>query len=426
MNSKIYLNRSKLKSYLKTLLLVFVILECDSFLSQVLGINKFHSAWLLAGVFCLCCSISLYKVMTLNHGRESRYFFYPLFAFFAFFLVSFISNTLIFPKPIKQWLMSLYVFTSIFLFYFLYVFDYSRDEVMRAIIAVSVLISIILLSDNVMRFEFMDQFQRRSAFFASEVRRIVLLKNELIFGFVIIMSLIISSKSKLFDNKVLICVAGLLFFTQAFIMESRMGFLAMGVACLTLLYLKGVTAKTISIYGVGVISLIFIFPFAFDKHIESLGNMSTTDSQSNISIRFETIEYFYSIFLETYGIGIGMMSSNGKVNNVLHTYEHFNINDAGAFSALFQFGILGLLIWITYTIKCLKAYKSFYSFSNRQDSLSAASFAFMLGFTISLLPFSFFTSYSSISLGGILLYLLYSYRRSLSVNKVKFKSLAHV
>jgi len=101
------------------------------------------------------------------------------------------------------------------------------------------------------------------------------------------------------------------------------------------------------------------------------------------------------------------MSPNAPMNNVLHLMEHYNINDAGAYSALFQFGILGVLMWIGFTYKCLNAYSTFYKSVRKTDPYSIAVFAFLFAFTFSLLPFSFFTSYSSISMGGLLLYIAY-------------------
>jgi hypothetical protein len=261
--------------------------------------------------------------------------------------------------------------------------------------------------------EFLDQYQRRSAFFSQEIRRIVLLKNEVIFGFVAVVSLFITGNRSEKEKKSLIIIAIFLFLIQAFFMESRMGFLAMGTATFTLMYIKGLTKQVFKLYVIGFLAVLFVFPIVFSEHIESFTKMSMHSSESNISIRFETFEYFYDMFSNTYGVGIGMMSSNGGVNNVLHAMENYNINDAGAYSSLFQFGILGVIMWLFYTFICLKSYMTYYKKSGSQDPYSAAAFAFLIGFTFSLLPFSFFTSYSSISMGGVLLYVMWCCRSEL-------------
>jgi hypothetical protein len=391
----------------KIIMLIAVIFESDGLVTRTLGFDKVISGWLFAILMCSFFGLALFLRLKDNKTKVNKEFFYPLIAFAIYFSVSFISAGFIFHKPIKYWLPSLYIFTPIFIFYFLYVFQYTLKEVVVAIISVSIIISLLLFLDHYFYFEFLDSFQRRSAFFMNEGRRIVLLKNEVVFGFVAVVSMIISSNKHILNTKLLLFVASALFFIQAFIMESRMGFLAMATACVTLIYLKGLTKKTLYLSVAVVLFVMVFFPIIFSQHITSLGEMSSSGSQSNISIRFETVDYFYNLFLQTYGVGIGMMSSNAPVNNVLHLMEHYNINDAGAYSSLFQFGVLGCFMWVFFTYKCLQSYKSYYQLSERRDPYSIATFGFLFAFTFSLLPFSFFTSYSSISMGGLLLYIMY-------------------
>jgi hypothetical protein len=292
----------------------------------------------------------------------------------------------------------------------LYFFKYTGREVVLGLVVVSVSASLLLLFDSFSPLEFLNDYIRRSAFFSLEGRRVVILKNEVIFGFVALMSFIISSKKSVFKNKLLVTIAMFLFFIQAFIMESRMGFLAMGVATITLMYIKGITQKTLQLLITGLIVVIFIFPIVFNEHIDSLSNMSMNDSDSNISIRFETVEYYYQVFKESNGFGIGMMSSNSQSYNVLHMVEHYNILDAGAFSSLFQFGPLGLIAWVFLTVQCLKTYIKYYNQSNKTDPYSASAFGFLLAFTLSPLPISFFTATWCINMGGIFIYLMWFYR----------------
>jgi hypothetical protein len=394
-----------------------VIFETDGFISHILGINNILAKWTFSGCMVVFCAVAFFIMLGKKSAKEITVFYYPLLAFGIFFVVSFSSASFLFPKSVKDWLPSLYVFAPIFIFYFLYVFKYTSKEVLTAIISVAIFISILLFMDRLFQFAFLDDFTRRSAFFSTDIRRVVLLKNEVIFGFVGVVSLIVTNNKKLINNKMLLGIASILFLVQALIMESRLGFMAMVVACITLMYLKGITKKTIKLYLAALSIVVVIFPMLFAKHIESLTNMKMDDSESNISIRFETVEYFYNVFLKTYGVGIGMMSSNGRVNNVLHPFGHYNITDAGAYSALLQFGVLGLIMWIFYTFKCLQTYKNYYSKTGKHDAYSAASFAFVIGFTFNLLPFSFFTAYTSISLGGILLYLMWFYRSKIINNK---------
>jgi hypothetical protein len=401
-------------SKLKVLLLALVIFESDGLVTSFLGFDKILGDWVYAAVMCLFCGVAFYIMIIEKAARELKAFYYPLLALIVFFLVSFVSAVFLFPKPINEWLPSLYAFVPIFIFYYLYVFKYNSKEVVWGLIIVSTLISFLLLVDQFHYLSFLDQYQRRSIFFL-ESRRIVILKNEIIFGFVAVVSLIVVDRKSMFNNKLLIGLAILIFFVQALVMESRMGFLAMGVACITLFYLKGLTKKTFRLFSVALITVTLVFPFVFNNQVNKLSQMSINDSESNISIRLESFEHFYQLYLQSNGVGIGMMSSSGRINNVLNLVENFNIVDVGAFSALFQFGPLGLFIYLLFTINSLQTYRRYYKVTGNNDPYSAAAFAFIMGFTISLLPLSFFTSSWCISMGGVLLYLMWYFRNKLAL-----------
>ncbi|WP_177207931.1 O-antigen ligase family protein [Pseudoalteromonas denitrificans] len=387
-----------------------VIFESDGLITKLVGFDTVIGAWLFAFSMICFLFLSLLRLAKDKNFCEIKSFYYPLVAFTVFFIVSFISGNFIFVKPMKDWLPSLYVFAPIFVFYFLYFFKYTSKEVIWSFIWVAILISLLLITDRISNLSFLDEYQRRSAFFALDVRRIVLLKNEVIFGFVAVMSLLIIGNRSKKENQALLLIAGLLFLVQAFVMESRMGFLAMGVATITLMCIKGLTKKVFRLYVVGLIAVVFVFPIVFAKQIESLGNMSMHDSESNISIRFETVEHFYHTYIESEGFGIGSMSSNGQINNILNSEEHNNIVDAGAYSSLFQFGPLGLLIWILFTYQCLKTYLMYFKKNEKTDPHSASVFAFLMSFTLSLLPISFFTASWCIAIGGVLLYFMWLFR----------------
>lgn len=403
-------------SYFKIALFCLVIFETDGLIAKLIGLDSVLGAWLFAFSMISFLLLSLIKLAKEKHFFEIKSFYYPLFAFFIFFIVSFISGNFIFVKPVKDWLPSLYLFAPIFIFYFLYFFKYTSKEIIGSFIIVAISISILLIIDRISNLPFLDEYQRRSAFFSLDIRRIVILKNEVILGFVAVMSLLITGNRSKTENKFLLLAAGLLFLVQALIMESRMGFLAMGVATLTLMYMKGLTRKVLQLYLFGFLVVIFIFPIVFSKQIEGLWNMSLHDSESNISIRFETVEHFYHAYIESHGLGIGSMSSNGLMNNILHSGEHNNIVDAGAYSSLFQFGPFGLLVWITFTFQTMKTYFRYYRKTNNTDPYSAASFAFVMSFTLSLLPLSFFTSSWCIAIGGVLLYLLWFFQTEMMNN----------
>lgn len=391
------------------------IMESDGLVSRMLGLDKVLSGWGYAALMCLFLGLSMLYVIKQKSSRELAVFYYPLLAFSLFTFVSFVSGGILFPKPLKEWLPSLYIFTPIFIFYVLYALRVSAKELMFAIVCVSLFVSLLLLVDKFVYLTVLDEYVRRSSFFSLDVRRIVLLKNEVILGFVILASMIITSQKDLMKNKHLIVFAFIVFFVQALVMESRMGFLAMGVSVIVLLYLKGINRRNIVIFTSGVIGLFLIFPIVFSAHIEKLNNMTVDGPSGNISVRFETVEHFYNLFKESYYIGFGMMSPSAKSNNVLMSGGHYNIADAGFYSSLFQFGILGAIIWLYFTYRTLKILRSYYLKTGKTEPYSAAGFAFLLAFTLSPLPISFFTAAWCISMGGVLLYLLWLYQNRLLV-----------
>lgn len=404
------INNNNNTQYLKIMLLSIIIFQSNGLISSSLGIISIVGSWFYAFFMLVFFVVAFFHILIDKKVGVLRVFFYPAILFTLFVFISFLSAGFLFVKPLTDWLPSLYKFTPLFIFYFLYVFKFTSKEIVYALIVVSISASLILLLDQVSPLEFLNSYSRRSAFFSLEGRRIVILKNEVIFGFVAIVSFIISSKKSLLDHKTLLITAAFLFLIQAFIMESRMGFLAMAVAVITLLYLKGITSKTMMLSIAGISIVFLVFPVIFSSYIDSLSNMTMNDSESNISIRFETVEHFYQIFKDSYGIGFGMMSPNSQSHNVLHMAEHYNILDAGAFSSLFQFGFLGIMAWLFLTYQCLKTSRQYYLVSNKTDPCSATVFAFLFSFTLSPLPISFFTSTWCISMGGIFLYMVLFYR----------------
>jgi hypothetical protein len=318
------------------------------------------------------------------------------------------SAVFLLPKPLMDWLPSLYIFMPIFIFYFLYVLNYKAREVAISVALVSIIVALLLQFDRLSNLSILDDYERVSTFFFEDKRRIVLLKNEVIFGFSIFISLFLAETR---SKNIWLGLGLMLFLVQALIMESRMGFLAMFVASVALLYLRGMSKKILRIYVVAAFSVVVAFPIVFENYIGRLSEMSLFDRESNISVRIESIAYYYDLYIENYGMGFGMMSPSGSTNNVLYTGVKYNLADTGFFSALFQFGPLGLILWGWFTYRVLTISYRYYKKSSNGEPYSAAVFSFLIGFTISLLPLSFFTQSWCINTGGLILYMVWYYER---------------
>ncbi len=392
--------------------LVFLIFQSESFVSHLLGLNVNVGRWLYAGLMLFSVYLMLIKRLKTGVPVVGKLFYFPAIVFTIFFIISANSAFFLFPKPLKDWLPSLYIFMSIFIFYFLYVFNYSITEVVMSIAIVSILVAILLITDKITNLSILDEYQRISTFFFDGKRRIVILKNEIVFGFIIFVSLYISGEKIIRYPKVWLILAAILFLVQTFIMESRMAFMAMGVGFISLLQLKGFTKKVSKIYVVSLVLAIVVFPFVFAEYIDRLSKMSLFDDQSNIFIRYLTISYYFDLFIQSNWFGIGMMSRNASVNNILQS-TFFNIADAGLFSALFMFGLPGLCIWGWGTFRSIHVFKKYNEIKKKKDAFSAAMYAFLMSMTISILPLSIFTQSWCINTGGIVLYLAWLHESSL-------------
>lgn len=389
------------------LLIVLMLLESDRLLSSLLGINLVVASWAYSGFMLGALLIALLRVMLVESGVQIKSFYYPVGVVALMFLVSAVSGLFIFPKPISDWLPAQFIFFPILIFYFFYLCRATLKEVAVGFVCVAILVSVLLLIDQIKPLAFLDSFQRFSTFQGYGARRLVLLKNEVIFGFVIVASAVISDVCTGARRYILIGIALLIFFVQALIMESRMGFLAMAVAVVALLKMRGLTPKIVRILAALLLSIVFILPVVFEKHIEKMGQLSIQDGEANVSIRIESVAHMLDLYWRSNGWGVGIMSSTGTINNVLYEDERYNMADAGAASALTQFGLGGLFVWLFLTYKCVTTCSTTYRLSGRRDYAASAVSAFLLGFTITLLPLSLFTQAWTISVGGALLYMLW-------------------
>lgn len=396
-------------SYLKTALIVIVILESDALLTSVVGADKVLMRWAYAALMVGSLFLTFFKLSIAKKSAKNIYFFYPILIFLVVFLVSAGSAFFIFPKPISDWLPSLYAYAPIFIFYFFYIIGAKEKELATAFMLTAVIISTLLLGDRLFNFTFLNEYQRLSSFFGQGARRIVLLKNEVIFGLVILASLIMFGKQTAGKKLLLIIVAVFLFFVQTIIMESRLGFLAIAVAFCSLLYLAGITKKSLGISVAAIAGALIILPTVFAQYIDKMMGMSISDDSSNIGVRIESIMYLFKLYAESNGWGVGMMSPTGSTNNVLYPGTAFNVADTGVFSSLGQFGILGFLLWFTLTFKCFSTFRKIFNRSEKRNYFSAACYAFLMSFTVSLLPLSLFTQAWNITMGGTLLYVLWLY-----------------
>lgn len=398
--NEIRLKKSVLIGYLKIFLITVIIIESDGFITHMMGLDRILAAWSFAGLMT-CCSILAICAWFLSNKKTGLLFFLPLIAFVCVFIVSAGSALFIFPKRMADWLPSLYPFTLIFFFYFLYLVRATARDVAVSFTFVAVIISLILFLDQLIGFTVLDSYKRMSSFDIYS-RRIVILKNEVVLGLMFLFAYTASSLKVRYKEALLFGLFGLMLYLQVTIMESRLAVSAVIVGCGVILYFNRKMRKTHAFAFVGMVVAIATVPLWLDAAAGIAHKATNYDA--NIGVRFETISFMFDLYKRSYGWGVGMMSPTGTENNVLSVISGYNFADGGAFATIFQFGLGGLIIWVGYTVLILKIFKDRFESVTTERYIPLACFAFLLGFTLNPLPLNFFLQPWTILVGGALVY----------------------
>lgn len=390
----------------KIILLALLLMESDGLLSSALSVDRNLARWAYAGAMAGCFFLCIIQLIVKWRLKAKRAFYYPVVVFATILIISAGSAAYVFPKPISDWLFSLYEFLPLFIFYAFLLLKVNEHEIASSFILLALGVSALLLVDRFHHLAFLDGFTRGSVFF-DDVRRVVVLKNEVIFGAVLLAAKWIGGQVPRSLRSATAVALAFLVLVQSFIMETRLGFAALAVAIVVLLYVNSWSRRVIRIAVLGACVVILVGPVIFHQHIQKLSTMSIHDDTSNISVRIEATKHYAEVYRESRGWGMGAMSATAETNNVLKRDPRYNIVDIGAFAALFQFGVPGLLLWVWLTLKCIRRFTAWFHASSKQNFVASGALAFTLGFTISVLPLSFFTQTWTISMGGVLLYLVW-------------------
>ncbi|WP_417585979.1 hypothetical protein [Nitrincola sp.] len=405
------MKKSKINSLFKISAITLVIFESSHLISLYFGLDKdqarvFFSASLIAFFF-----YSQYTVLIHKRQNESLAFYYPLLAFLAVFFVSMISSTFLFPKPAKDWVPSLYAFLPIFSFYFLYSIKATTEDLTKSLVIIAILVTVLLIADSLSRIELLDNYTRLSIF-DKHHRRVVLLKNEVILGIIILASIMLSKKLNPLKFLVLFLILTACLVVQVKTMESRLGLAALIVAMITIVYFNRFQKKSL-VFVMSACSIgLVLVPGWLINNIEIMQGATNLKDGGNISIRIETISFLIDIFYKSYGFGVGMMSPTGSINNILHSNPFINFYDGGVYASVAQFGIFGAYIWYKLTFGTIKKINGTAIAANTKNRhVAIAVVGFILGFTITPLPLNLFLQPWTTFIGGVVLYYLWTLSR---------------
>lgn len=95
-----------------------------------------------------------------------------------------------------------------------------------------------------------------------------------------------------------------------------------------------------------------LYQNSFLENMQKLTVAEITTKNSSVGIRLKAIEFYYSHYKSTYGIGFGVLGSRHEYHNPVSMglEKGYNLNDISLAGIIFRFGIPGLIV-IIFTIR---------------------------------------------------------------------------
>jgi hypothetical protein len=319
------------------------------------------------------------------------------------FVVSFISANYIYPKPLNDWIFSFYSALPLLLVYPLILLRYTEKDVFNAIFLSAIIGCLLLIINDIRPLQFLE-FKLLASHFYDESTRISL-NPYMTQIFTIFVFAILLGKLPADRFLFLLGLFGVLIFVQARLIELRLILYGTAFSCLI--------TKVLILLFIGIVPAIILA----EPYIRQLfDDRLLIEDEANILIRIETFHYFWDRFLETSGIGFGIMSATGETNNVLrpqwgvYGWYGYNITDLGLYSAFLQFGVVGGLVTFYLTFKMIYVGYRGFRVMPEPDRWRPAVFAtFLLASLFTPIPVNLITVTSKTLHGGLLLFLLTQY-----------------
>lgn len=329
-------------------------------------------------------------------GRIAKYELFSIGLFSLCIVVTFVSNTWIFPQD--RWLGTTLSVAPILLILTFRLFNFKGEEILAALLWAGVLASFIVVADQLLRFSFMDAFARGVS--AGIERRVVFLKTESAFALVILAARLLTAK-KLKELRNYGLFAAVVVTNLVVVTESRLAIAAVAISVLTTVMFSLPGRQKLRAILALVMGVAVLGQAIFGKYVEQfLATQDYLTDDVSVNWRSRTVEYFYQYFDQTNGLGFGLMSTNPDASNFMSWAMNYagiyagigkypmGVADIGIIAALVQFGYIGLLVVVAMTLamswRLMKA-------GYRQSHEIFAMGALVLGYMLSPLPMNFFT-----------------------------------
>lgn len=379
--------------------------------SLFLGARDFTQGRMITA---LCISLSIIYVLffKIKNFKFSYPELLPIALFSWAIFASFISNMFIFEYDLRNWVLALYALIPILAFVMWWAVGMSTTEIVYGIILTGFLAALLNITDRFAPIAALDGLRRMSAFGAfGNADRLVFLKDECVLAGLLLLAKLLTNWGRKGQVSIGIIPLLLIGYVEVQIFESRLAILITIVA-IAIFMLTANINNSRRLFAIMFAATVGI-PFGatlLDKYITPLltNNLNRYIENTNVEIRFISNDYFAQLFAETWGNGIGIMSTNPESPNVISNVvaKAYNLNDLGLFAALYQFGIIGFALAISMSaIFFFNMYSMGKSGIHPRSSEIVMVSSFFLASLIQPIPVNFFTLQYSCFFGSTLWYL---------------------
>lgn len=299
-------------------------------------------------------SLLLLLIAQTRQGKALRRIDFIVPAWIAHMLVvSMVSAIAIYPKPASEWLFAIHAYSALLIYFFFLYFRLSLLEVALSISISGLIASVIIVFDQFYPMAWVDLFQRRS-FFEEDARRVVFLKNEIAVALVCSVCCLLTPGIRIGLKTLLVPAALICGYCLLIVVESRLALIASALSIIIYVALaRGLKlTRRLAIFmvclGLGVI----LTPVLGEKYWVSTTSLSDYIENYNVEVRADALTYYYDAFKSTYGLGFGLMKTDGvSPSNIIAVGlgRGFNPEDLGLITSLLQFGVLGFVFSIYVT-----------------------------------------------------------------------------
>lgn len=372
----------------------------------------------LTGLSALCFAWLLNRGVPFSHP----FMLWPIILFAVMLTVSLFANTIFFPKPVSHWAAAHYVYLPVLQVYILIALRFNDKDVIWGLIIAGVIAALLMIGYELGLLPFLRRYVRRSVF-GMDVARIVIMKYEFFFASLALFAVVLSSRIAAWWKGIALALLSLCLALQVDLVQSRQGLVAMGVGIVVLLAIDQRTFQLRSFLTRAAVGLcgVMVAPIILQPYIEMLFRDDLLHSQDlNVAVRLHTFEHYLGIFMDTNGVGFGMMSPSGRVNNVIaeSLAQFVNYTDSGLYGAFFQFGIVGGAVAVYLTWQAVASgYRGARLFPDGERWRPAVLSAYFIGWLCVPVPINAFTFQSSIHFGTFVIFLVWYYRSRIRYEK---------